>query len=77
MMQQFRDPWSRFANTGRIDDYMSYRKHFESFVRPAGNYNTPDISAGIAISTAGLQAEREWPDASVKRGDSRPPFGAG
>jgi hypothetical protein len=63
-MQHFKDPWNRFASTGRIEDYISYRKHFESFVRPAGA-QTPDISAGIAISTAQLQAEREWPGASV------------
>jgi hypothetical protein len=70
-MQQFRDPWNRFASTGRIEDYISYRKHFESFVRPAAT-EPPDVSAGIAISKAELaaqlaqlQAEREWPGASV------------
>jgi hypothetical protein len=76
MIQQFRDPWSRFASTGRIDDYISYRKHFDSVVKPAGKQTLPDISAGVAISAAGLREERAWIDASVRRGDSSPSSGA-
>ena len=33
MMHRFEDPWNRFASTGRIEDYLSYKRHLEAIAR--------------------------------------------
>ena len=56
MLNRFEDPWSRFAATGKIEDYLTYKNHFTSTVRsPSGLYNNSDIRADIALSKAQLE----------------------
>ena len=49
MTHRFEDPWNRFVSTGRIEDYLLYKRHFEALVRhsPAGGNesNEPPTNA--------------------------------
>ena len=55
MMHGFKDPWSQFEYTGKIEDYLSYKRQISGFrVQKSGEERITAVPDTGADSTARL-----------------------